>query len=174
MAARVAPVLCAAVGNGPAVTITGGSEPTGRTYTWTITNQSSSPIVSIEFRHYHGNVFVPAQGWSADGSTFREGGGWRGQEAKCVGRAMSAEVAIGPGESGEFQLLMDVAGAPRGTGEMKLGLADGTTAVVAGVELPREPSISDTYVSLIGLGGIFGLWLVFQAVRRRRRVVASG
>ena len=60
----------AAANEGRRVTIVGGADATGHRYTWTVTNEDTSPIVYVEFPHYRANLFFSPHGWSTDESTF--------------------------------------------------------------------------------------------------------
>jgi hypothetical protein len=50
---------------------------------------------------------------------------------------------------------------------------DGTEMRVGGVELPHAEGLGDKYVSLIGLGLVFMIFILAQAIRKRRRRSAS-
>lgn len=164
--------VAAADGAAQKVSVVGGADPTGHQYVWTVTNHYTSPIVRIEFAHFRGGLFLAPDGWSTDETTNLVNVGVQDQTGICVAQARNPDNGVAPGES--IELSLRVPGrARRGSGQFRVRFADGTTVMVAGVELPQAPSASDTYVSLIGLAVIFGSWLAFQAVRRRRRAQRS-
>ncbi len=158
-----------AAGQASPASIIGGADATGHHYSWTVTNRHSSPIVFIEFPHYQANLFLAPKGWSAEESTFLVNVGVPDRPGVCVARASSPAEGIAPGRSAEFKMQIAAPGASRGTGEVRLRFADGSDATVPGVELPQPPPTRDTFVSLIGLGLIFGAWLMYQLIRNRRR-----
>ena len=80
----------------------------------------------------------------------------------------SAEQGIEPNRGAEFRLQLAAGGAKRGTGEVTVRFADGSSSLVANVALPRQEAVGDKYVALIGLGAIFAVWLTVRAVRNRR------
>ncbi|MCC6361614.1 MAG: hypothetical protein IT450_23000, partial [Phycisphaerales bacterium] len=49
--ALLAAVSVAAAAEEPRVEITGGVDPSGQNYSWTVTNRSDTPIVSVTFPH---------------------------------------------------------------------------------------------------------------------------
>jgi len=59
-------------------------------------------------------------------------------------------------------------GVKRGPGEVTVRFADGSETRVSGVELPQQEGLGDKYVSLIALGGVFTIFVIVQAVRKRR------
>lgn len=87
-----------------------------------------------------------------------------------VRSAAGNNLGITQGRSGEFQLSIPVAGAPLGANDVEVGFANGTDTVVGGVELPREPSVSATFVSFTGPAASFGLLRLYQEVYRGTKV----
>ncbi|MCH9002198.1 MAG: prolipoprotein diacylglyceryl transferase, partial [Planctomycetes bacterium] len=66
-----------------------------------------------------------------------------------------------------FGLTVSARGTPRGKGDVLIRFADGTETRVR-AEVPIKETLADRYVSLIGLGLIFGVFLVVRAVKRRK------
>ncbi len=153
----------------PDVTITGGVDETGHHYQWTVTNLSRLPIVRVEFPHHFADLCFAPEGWSADETTnlIKEGG--KGTSGVCVGTAPNPSAGIGRNESRVFSMRIAPSGADPGRGDATVVFADGRRHVVSGVELPYPRALGDSFVSLIGLGAIFGLWLVVRMVRGRRQ-----
>ncbi len=151
------------------VTITGGAEVPGRKYSWTVANNHTSPIVRIEFPHYRVGLFFAPKGWSTDQSTFLVSVGVPVKPGLCVAEAASSAEGIASGKSTEFSAQLATGAVRRRAGQVLVRFADGTEFTVAGVELPQREAISDSNVSLIGLGVIFVAWLFFQLIRSRRR-----
>lgn len=59
-------------------------------------------------------------------------------------------------------------GAKRSPGEVTVRFANGNETRVSGVELPQQEGLGDKYVSLIALGGVFTIFVIVQAARKRR------
>ena len=166
----------AAANEGRRVTIVGGADATGHRYTWTITNEDTSPIVYVEFPHYRANLFFSPHGWSTDESTFLVNVGVEERPGLCIARAASTADGIAPGQSATFSTQIAAAGAQRRRGNVQVQFADGTKTIVSGVELPQRETLGDEFIPLIGLGVIFVGWMVVQVIRSRRRAsdVTSG
>ncbi len=167
----------------PPVTITGGADPTGYTYTWTVINKHTSPIVHVEFPHYHGAMFFAPEGWSVE-CTFLVNAGVEDRPGVCTARdVLFAEAPAGLARNnaalrnrlgsakGSFDFRMQVVltGTRRGQGKVLIGFADGSEVHVAGVELPQREYVGDKYVPLIGLGLIFVVWVIARSWGRAKR-----
>ena len=48
----------AGAGDDVQVRITGGPDPSGHNYAWTVANEDTSPIVRVEFPHIHADLFL--------------------------------------------------------------------------------------------------------------------
>lgn len=142
--------------DGPGVVIDGQVDETGHHYRWTVENRTASAIVYLEIPQYRGDVFLPPPGWSVVQADL----------SVVAASADSPQTAIGVRRSVEFRLRIRAAGAQRGTGSVRVRFADGSELIVAGVTVPTAPS--DQYVGLIGLSLIFGIWILWRTVRRRR------
>ena len=59
-----APVVT--VADPPNATVTGGPDTSGRKYSWTVTNEHTSPVVYVEFPHYHGSLFFAPENWRVE------------------------------------------------------------------------------------------------------------
>lgn len=158
-----------AAASDPMVTITGGADPTGHHYTWTLTNHHTSRVVFVEFPHYHVGMFFAPDGWSTDESTSILSVQATLKPGVCVARAQSPEDGTPPGASTVFRAQLGPYGAPRGPGVVRVQFADGTETLVRGVELPQAPSTGERFVPLIGLGSIFIVWLIVRKTRRKTR-----
>ncbi len=158
----------------PEVTITGGADASGRQYTWTITNGYTSPIVYLEIPHYRAGLFFAPEGWATGESTYLVNVGVEDRPGVCIARAAAVTDGIASGQSATFDVQIGARGARRGPGTVLVRFADGTETTVSGVELPRQETLGDKYVTLIGLGLIFAVGLLIQAIRARRRSTACG
>ncbi len=150
------------------VTITGGADASGHTYAWQVANTGDSSIVEVRFPHYRAGLFFAPQGWSTN-CTALVHVGVKDEPGVCTARAVSPGEGIAPGRSATFSIQVAPAGAKRGRGEATVRLADGTEMRVGGVELPQAEGLGDKYVSLIGLGAVFMIFIVAQAIRKRRK-----
>jgi len=162
-AGSTGPVL--AVGN-DRVTITGGADDTAHNYAWTVTNRHVSPIVQVEFPHYHADTFMVPPGWTQH-CTYLVNVGVEDRPGVCTAAAPAGD-GIAQGESAEFGMRICAAGANVGRGDVTVRFADGSEAVVAGVSLPQASPVSTKYMPLVGLAAIFVLVVVIRERRRRR------
>ncbi|HUU97787.1 MAG TPA: hypothetical protein VM487_18785 [Phycisphaerae bacterium] len=151
----------------PKVTITGGADASGQNYRWTVTNHYGSPVVYIQFPHYHADTFFAPDGWEKE-CTNLIGVGARNAPGTCTAWADSPEKGIAPGRSAEFSVRLAAVGAHRRPGQVTVRFADGTQTIVAGVELPTASTTSEQLYALIGFAMVFAI-VVYVQVRRRRR-----
>lgn len=159
-------------GQNPLVTISGGSDPSAHNYAWTVTNRHTSPIVHVEFPHYHADTFFAPEGWSKQ-STFLLGVGVADKPGLCTATAKSPSDGIAPGRSAEFGMRIGGEGAPRGSGTVQIRFADGSDTTVNNVELPERATAGTRYMPLIGLAAIFAIWIAIKARRSRRAAPAE-
>jgi len=150
------------------VTITGGADASGHTYTWRVANPGPSSIVEVRFPHYRAGLFFAPQGWSSE-CTALVHVGVKDEPGVCTARAGSPGEGIAPGRFATFSMQIAPAGAKRGRGEVTLRFDDGTEMRVGGVELSQAEGLGDKYVSLIGLGLVFMIFILAQAIRKRRK-----
>ena len=153
--------------NPPTVSMTGGADVSGRNYSWTVTNDHSSPIVFVEFPFDKVLLFLAPQGWQTDcgrqtGATFEH------SAKTCAARAPSPASGIARGATEEFEMRLFRSGARRGPGTVLVRFADGSEVMVGRVELPQRKGVGDRYVALFALGAAFAVWGVVRAVRRLR------
>jgi len=152
----------------PTVLITGGADASGHTYAWQVANNGASPIVQVRFPHYRAGLFFVPPDWSKE-CTALVHVGVKDEPGVCTARAGSPGKGIAPGRSTTFSMQIAPAGAKRGRGEVTLRFDDGTEMRVGGVELPQGEGLGDKYVSLIGLGLVFMIFILAQAIRKRRK-----
>ncbi len=148
----------------PKVTITGGADASGQHYAWTVTNRHTSPIVYVEFPHYHADLFFAPENWSTK-TTALVNVGYKDEPGVCIARVESPAAGIHLGGALDFGMRIAPLPTKRGKGTVLVRFADGTESGVAGVELPQPRGVWDKYASLIGLGAIFLLWIIFRARR---------
>lgn len=153
------------------VSITGGADASGHTYSWQVHNGGALPIVEVRFPHYRAGLFFPPPGWSNDCTALVHVGA-KDEPGICTARAAAPADGITPGRSAAFSMQIAPAGAKRGPGEVTVRFADGNETRVAGVELPQQEGLGDKYVSLIALGGVFIVFVAVQAIRKRRPQVS--
>jgi len=183
-AARVAGVACGVVAalvttlgplgsasaqEQPLATVEGGADVTGHNYTWTVTNQHSSPIVAVEIPHYRADLFFGPDGWSTAESTYLVNVGVKDRPGVCKAQAPSKTAGIPRGRSAQFKARINARGAKRGRAEVVVEYADGTRVTVANVEVPRAETLGEKHTLKIGFGVMFALFLGAQAIRHRKR-----
>lgn len=180
-AVRAATLLCMVLGASrgamaqePLVTIEGGALPNNsQMYEWKVTNHHTSPIVFIHFPHYYSDSFFAPAEWKPE---------WKNQMKAGADDApgwVQASVAdptrgIPPRGSVTFGVRQSRGGSflPR-PGEVTVRFADGTTKVVANVELPTETSMLERNAMGIGLAVIFVIALTFHFRRHRKTASAA-
>ena len=155
----------------PNVTITGGADPSGYKYTWVVNNKHLSPIVYIEFPHYHGALFFAPDGWVTE-CTALVNVGYKDEQGTCSASAEAPAAGVAPKRSTTFDMRIARLPTRRGKGTVLIRFADGVTTRVRSVELPVRESVGDKYAPLIGLGTIFLVWMIIRS-RRRARVRRS-
>lgn len=160
--------VCSSADAAPRVTINGGADASGRVYTWTVANDHSSPVVFVEFPHYHAVLFFAPPGWTTD-STYLINVGVEDRPGRCRASADSPAAGIVRGGSSEFRMQVSSAGTQRGRGTVRVRFVDGGEAEIADVELPVPVSRTDKFLPLIGLGVIVVAFGVRAAFRKRRR-----
>lgn len=145
----------------PQVTITGGPDESGQNYAWTVNHDSASPMVAVEFPHYMADICSGPEGWNM---RLTNKLGRKGRAGVC-----SAESPEGlpRGASVVFSLRVGPRGAPRGEGDVVVRFSDGTEVKVR-VAVPVKPSFLAGHTSLVGLGAMFVLLLLFRLRRRRK------
>ncbi len=151
------------------VTITGGADPSGHQYEWIVANHGESPIVYVEFPHYHGALFFAPDGWHTE-CTFLVNVGVKDKPGTCKAWVDSPTDGIGCPESAKFSMQIGTPAARRGPGEVVVKRANGQQITVGGVELSQAESVSDKYVSLIGLGVVLFVAVAIQRIFRKKRI----
>lgn len=174
--ALVLPLLLlgrAAGAQAPKVTISGGADATAQWYAWTVTNHHSSPIVYVRFPHYHADAFSAPAGWKKE-CTYLVNVGVADRAGVCVASVEAAGAGIASGRSAEFGMRISRAGARRRPGRVTVRFADGTQAVVGGVELPTAATTPERLYALIGFGLVLGIVVLVQLRRRRKAARGRG
>lgn len=152
----------------PKVTITGGADGSGQNYHWTVTNHCGSPVVYIQFPHYHADTFITPDGWEKECINLIRVGA-RNAPGTCTASVDSPGKGIAPGRSTEFGMrLARGGGHHRRPGHVTVRFADGTQTIVAGVELPTASSTSEQLYALIGFALVFVIIVIVQTRRRRK------
>jgi hypothetical protein len=153
---------------GDPVTIEGGPDSLGNSYHWTVSNQSTSPIVGLEIPHYRTSLFFAPAGWTFN-CTHLAGVGEPDRPGVCTAKADSPGQGIAPGRSAAFGLQLATGSVKRGVGDARVTFADSKTQIVSGVVIPVPEGIGDKYIPLIGLGTILLIFVLYQWVRGRKR-----
>ncbi|UCF34093.1 MAG: hypothetical protein JSV78_02060 [Phycisphaerales bacterium] len=148
----------------PKVTVEGGSDASGHNYAWTITNHHNVPITRISFPHFGADVMRGPDGWQSS-CTNAVRVGVSDPTGVCTAMVEGVHGGIKPRSSGKFTLRVARPDAKASAGEMEIIFADRSTYVVSGVELPHAEPLGDKYMPLMGLGGIFLIFLLVSALR---------
>lgn len=140
-------------------------------FRWIIRNDGTGNIVSFRAPRHLGQDAVMPPRWSYElpkGATETSG--------EVLYRADAPVAGIGPGETGTFEihdLRLQRVGRTKRAADVVVGFADGTELVISGVLCPAEETIVEKNIPLFGLGGMFAIFLIAQAVRKRRRGAAQ-
>lgn len=164
----LAAISLAAAAEEPRVEISGGVDPSGQNYAWTVKNLSDTPIVSVTFPHYNADLFSPPPGWLREETHLRHVGS---KPAPGIARAYvneSEHSGILPGASADFTMRINADGASKGRGTAVVRFKDGRTLNVRSVELPTAPTFFGQHATTLALAAAFGLFLLVQVLRRRK------
>lgn len=149
------------------VTIEGGRSSNDLSlYAWTITNNTSKPIVSFQIPYYQVRAIVEHEGWTCEVTDQPEVAGKERQRIVLF-KVRSPSSAIFPGGTGVLNLRASVTKSAPGIGVATVGFANGTTETVSNVEIPWEFSWLQRHTLLISFGAIFAVFLLVQIVRSR-------
>lgn len=146
-------------------------------YTWTVTNHTNKRITSLVVDHYLGKIVAPPAGWVRTNMTANVAEGQRAAPGIIEFAVEKPVKAIGRGQSKEFKVTIDRTW--RGHCEQRIaivGFEDGTTLEVPGVYCPADESWLKKNVSLVGLGAMFAVFVLWRVVFGRKtqtRVVAE-
>ena len=151
------------------VTITGGADVSGRTYTWTVRHSHGAPLTAVEIPQHYASWQLPPAGWRG---TIVHGRDTETGVGLVRFEAASLEAGLVRGASAEFRLGVGTQGTPRGKGTAMLHFADGLRLSVA-VEVPIVEPLSDRNVPLIGLGVLFVLFIAGRHWARRRKAAGE-
>ncbi len=134
-------------------------------YIWTVTNRSDKRITSLVVDHYYGKTVTPPKGWVRSNMT----GNWgEGQPLEPGIIEFSVEEplkAIGRGQTREFKVNIDRlwrGACKRQT--VTVGFDDGTTLEIPGVVCPSDEDWFKKNVSLVGLGVMFAVFVLWRIV----------
>jgi len=136
-------------------------------FRWIIKNNGTGNIVLFRAPRHLGLEAVMPPRWSYElpaGATETSG--------DVLYRADVPAAGIGPGETGTFEIhdmRLQRVGRTKRAADVVVGFADGSELVLSGVLCPAEETIIEKNIPLFGLGGMFAIFLIAQAVRKRRR-----
>ena len=164
-------VLPAAARAQDKVTITGGSDETGHNYSWTVNNHHTTAIVTVVFPHYQADLFVPPSGWESE-NTHMVATGEATSPGTCTAKVSNPADGIASGASATFTLRVGPRGAKRGSGDVLVRFADGTETTVV-TEVPTRELFLGRYLGLVGLGVMFGIFLLYRLLRSPRTPAAG-
>ena len=152
------------------VTIEGGQqrEIAPNHYEWTITNHGTKVITSFQIPHYLGNIFTCPEGWEFT-ITNKVRLGMKHEPGLITAKAVAPQAGIQPSRSATFRLRAFYRNTAPAKRDATITFADGSTEVVAGVEIPWRASWLHRHTLLISFGAMFAVFLLVQALRRRRK-----
>jgi hypothetical protein len=116
-----------------------------------------------------GDLFTVPEGWAGE---LTEPVGKTGRSGKLIADASAPSRGIAQGRSLDFGLKIGPAGTPRGEGDVVVRFADGTEILVR-AEVPVREGLGNRYMSLIGLGLIFGVFLLIRVWKAKKRKARS-
>ncbi|MBU0641563.1 MAG: hypothetical protein KKB50_22115 [Planctomycetes bacterium] len=151
------------------VTISGGVDATGHQYVWTVTNKHDSPLVFIHFPQSHADTFIAPAGWTASRNPPQA----RKGPPVGLAEAPSPKLGIQPGQSVQFTMRINAAGARRGFASVPVRFADGTEALVGGVAVPESPSKYEHFMVPVVFAVILVITVAIQLRRRRKSEAAA-
>lgn len=154
------------------VVIVGGHDGSGQNYSWTVRNQGTSPIVWIEFPHYHADTFSVPVGWKQECTNLNVIGS-EDKPGVCRGMSESAMSGIAPGSSAQFAMRLSRSSANKGRGTVQVKYADGSSVSVGDVALPIPPSVWDHLLPPLALGAIFVTAIVLHRRSRKKGTASS-
>jgi len=149
------------------VRVTGGPDPSGHNYAWTVENEDTSPIVRVEFPHIHADLFFVPEGWSQE-CTGLVNVGYDGKPGSCIAISDPGAEGIPRGAAIEFRMRIAPIRTLQGVGTVGVWLADGRAGTIPGVAQPVPETVSDKYLSLIALGLMFAVFVAVQTFRRSK------
>lgn len=170
--ALVTALIAPAAAQESLVSIDGGVQPDA-SYLWRVTNNHRSPIVSIEFPHYHADMFSAPPGWQTQ-STYLVNVGVEDRPGVCKAFVEDPARGIRWTDRAEFHMRIATSGARVGTGDVRVRFADGKEAIVPGVMVPVTTAPIETYGGMVGVAVVFVIIVAAQMRRRRKRAAANG
>lgn len=167
----LAMVAARAMAAGPSAAVTGGCDPSGHNYEWTIVHDHESPLVYVEIPHFRADMFSAPDGWTTE---IINQNSPDLQPGKCIAQVTALSTGLRRGEKGEFTMRINAASAQKGRRAMRLRFADRAEIDVMAT-IPIEYSSLERYLVPLVLGGSFGLYLLVITIRsnRRRRAVPA-
>lgn len=146
------------------VSVEGGMDPANRHfYSWTVTNDNVSPIITVEIPHYRGLIFTVPSGWSKE-VTERASGSTEVDVGRLLATA-PPDAGIRRGQSAIFSIQLHARGASAQRGDVIVEFSDGTRVTIANVEYPGKEPWLTRYMTLVGM---IGLAVVAVVIHLRR------
>jgi hypothetical protein len=145
-------------------------EDNSQEFEWLVTNRSSTPITRFKTQHFLGTVVVPPEGWVESAMTGNISRQQKRENGILEFTAGPGNPGIPPGREQAFRTRIHHTWSryvvPR---TVEVDFAGGRTVQVSGVLCPaKSPFLRENY-PVVGLGAMFAIFLVVQAIRRRRR-----
>jgi hypothetical protein len=172
-----ATLLATAQSDTPLVEIQQNVDVTEHNYTWTLHHNHTAPLVEVRFDHFRVDTFLAPEPhlrrWNFDLTNKNSFGNKPGV---CTLTPQRDNPGLRRGENLEFFIRVCPAGAPRGQGQIHFRFADGVETTLQ-TELPVPETFFAKNASLLGLGSIFGLFILFKAlqstIKRRPKTPAT-
>ena len=155
------------------VVIDGGRDPVQvNFYRWTVTNRGGRAITRFEFPRYLVDDLASPTGWTHE-IVKTDSTGRAIKPHRIVYKANSAASAIHAGGSLVFEAQINIDKATPGRQPVTIGFDDGSTIQIADVEIPWDYPWLEKHALLIGMGSLFAVFLIVQAIRSRRQKPAG-
>ena len=132
-------------------------------FIWTVTNHSDKRITSLTVDHYLGKIVKPPKGWVRKKMTANVAEKQRAAPGIIEFGVEEPLKAIGRGQSRDFTLTIERTW--HGHCERRaalVGFEDGTTLEIPGVICPADENWFKKNVSLVGLGAMFALFVLWR------------
>ncbi len=159
------------------VTLDQKIDVSGHNYTWTVEHTRNAPLVEIRFDHFRVDTFTAPDKrvrdqWEFDLTNKNSFGNKPGV---CTATPAKHNTGLLKNQPFEFTIRVCPTGAPKGRGQIRFRFADGTEQTIE-TYLPVAETFFAKNASLIGLGGLFGLYLLFKTIQnlfRRKKSIPT-
>jgi hypothetical protein len=135
-----------------------------RHFRWTVTNHGDTPILAFQAPRYLGEEFLAPPNWQGE---ILVGKGSGKDDVRFT--AGNPYHAILPGASKSFEIHDRRLRGTKRRLAVQVELAGGNVVTIADVWCPAPENVFEKNLPLIGLGGMFAVFLLVQVWRKRRK-----